>query len=283
MNGNFLQESYQFQSKNPIFGLKQEMKLRKFSQKTIKSYLHYITEILNFTRKNPKEINNEDVRGYLEKLCDKGLSSSTLNTAYSALKFYFEKILYRKFFFDLPRAKKDKKLPIVLSKKEVLDIINACKNIKHKLIIQTLYCSGLRVSEVINLKINDIDFDRKSIHIKDAKGAKDRITIISKVVLKNIEKYLAEFKPLKYLFESNRGGIMTTRTIQVIVSQSAKKANLSKPVSPHSFRHSFATHLLESGLDIRYIQALLGHARLETTQIYTKVATTQFDKIKDLL
>ena len=283
MNGNFLQESYQFQSKNPIFGLIQEMKLRKFSQKTIKSYLHYITEILNFTRKSPREITNEDVRVYLEKLCDKSFSSSTLNTAYSALKFYFEKILYRKFFFNIPRAKKDKKLPVVLSKKEILDIIGACENIKHKLIIQVLYCSGLRVSEIIDLKINDIDFDRKSIHIKGAKGKKDRVTIISETVLQNIKKYLQEWRPAEYVFESMRGGQLTTRTIQAIVSQSTKKASLNKPVSPHSFRHSFATHLLESGLDIRYIQALLGHARLETTQIYTKVATTQFDKIKDLL
>ena len=283
MNGNFPQQNYQYPSKDPIFGLKQEMKLRKFSQKTIKSYLHYITEILNFARKNPKEINNEDVRNYLEKLCDNGLSSSTLNTAYSALKFYFEKILYRKFFLNIPRAKKDKKLPVVLAKKEILDIISACENIKHKLIIQVLYCSGLRVSEVISLKITDVDFNRKIIHLKGAKGAKDRITIISETVLKNIEKYLAEFRPEEYLFESNRGGKLTTRTIQAIVSQNTKKAGLIKPVSPHSFRHSFATHLLESGLDIRYIQALLGHARLETTQIYTKVAVTQFDKIKDLL
>ncbi|MFA5247702.1 MAG: site-specific tyrosine recombinase/integron integrase [Patescibacteria group bacterium] len=283
MNGNFLQENYQYLSKDPIFGLKQEMKLRKFSQKTIKSYLHYITEILNFASKNPKEITNGHIRNYLESLCDKGLSSSTLNTAYSALKFYFEKILYRKFFFNLPRAKKDKKLPVVLSKKEILYIINACNNIKHKLIIQILYCSGLRVSEVVSLKINDINFNRKIIHLKGAKGAKDRVTIISKVVLRNIEKYLAEFKPLEYVFESMRGGSLTTRTIQAIVSQNTKKAGLNKPVSPHSFRHSFATHLLESGLDIRYIQSLLGHERLETTQIYTKVAVTQFDKIKDLL
>jgi site-specific recombinase XerD len=278
-----LSDNYQYPSWDPLHKLRQEMKIRKFSQKTIKSYLHYITEILNFARKNPKEISNEDVRAYLENLCDKGFSSSTLNTAYSALKFYFEKILYRKFFFNLPRAKKDKKLPVVLSKKEILDIINACENIKHKLIIQILYCSGLRVSEVIDLKINDLDFNRKSIHIKGAKGKKDRITIISETVLQNIAKYLNEFKPLKYVFESMRGGNLTTRTIQAIVSQSAKKAGMNKPVSPHSFRHSFATHLLESGLDIRYIQALLGHSRLETTQIYTKVAVTQFDKIKDLL
>lgn len=283
MSGNFLQKKYQYPSKDPIQRLKQEMKLRKLSLKTIRSYLYYTTELLNFTRKSPTDINNEDIRSFLENLCNKNLSSSTLNTAYSALKFYFEKILYRKFFFNIPRAKKDKKLPVVLSKRKILDIINACDNIKHKLIIQILYCSGLRVSEVVSLKINDLDFNRKIIHIKGAKGKKDRITIISETVLKNIKKYLAESQPLKYLFESMRGGNLTTRTIQAIISQNAIKAGITKPISPHSFRHSFATHLLENGLDIRYIQALLGHSRLETTQIYTKVATKQFNKIKDLL
>ena len=283
MNRSFSLPNWQYPSKDPVLGLKQEMKIRKFSPKTAKSYLYYITELLKLTRKGPKEINNQDIKDYLESLCDQKLSSSTINTAYSALKFYFEKILGRKFFFNIPRAKKDKKLPIVLSKKEILDIINACENIKHKLIIQVLYCSGLRVSEVINLQINDIDFNRKTIHIKGAKGAKDRITIISETVLKNIEKYLLEFQPLKHIFESMRGGKLTTRTIQIIVSQNANRAGINKPVSPHSLRHSFATHLLESGVDIRYIQSLLGHSRLETTQIYTKVATTQFDKIKDLL
>lgn len=283
MDTNYTNTRYPYNSQNPLEKLRQEMRIRKFSQKTIKSYLYYTTYLLNFTRKSPTDVNQADIRAYLENLCDKNVSSSTLNTAYSALKFYFEKILYRKFFFNIPRAKKDKKLPIVLSKKEILDIINACKNTKHKLIIQILYCSGLRVSEVISLRINDVDFNRKIIHLKGAKGAKDRVTIISEIVLKNIEKYLAEFQPLEYLFESNRGGKLTTRTIQAIVGQNTKKAGLNKPVSPHSFRHSFAAHLLESGLDIRYIQALLGHARLETTQIYTKVAVTQFDKIKDLL
>ncbi len=283
MDTSYTKNRYSYNSQNPLEKLKQEMRLRMFSPKTIKSYLYYTTFFLNFTRKSPTNINQDDIRAYLDNFCNKNVSSSTLNTAYSALKFYFEKILCRKFFFNLPRAKKDKKLPIVLSKKEILEIINACENIKHKLIIQILYCSGLRVSEVINLKINDIDLNRKSIHIKGAKGKKDRITIISETVLNNIDKYLQEWQPLEYVFESMRGGKLTTRTVQAIVSQNTRKAHIFKNITPHTFRHSFATHLLESGLDIRYIQVLLGHSRLETTQIYTKVATTQFDKIKDLL
>lgn len=275
---------YKYPSWNPMAKLKQEMKIRKFSQKTIKAYIHYITEILRFASKNPKEINQNDVKNYLEYLCNKNLSSSTLNTAYSALKFYFEKVLRRNFFIHIPRAKKDKKLPIVLSRKEVLNIIDAANNIKHKLMIQILYSSGLRVSELINLKINDIDFNRKVFNIRSAKGRKDRTVKAAATVLKNTERYLLEFKPLKYLFESQiDGDKLAIRSIQKITEILAKKIGITQPISPHVLRHSFATHLLEQGTSLRYIQSLLGHSRLETTQIYTKVATSKFDEIKDLI
>jgi len=275
---------YKYPSWDPMVKLKQEMKIRKFSRKTIKSYLYYITEILKFARKNPKEINQNDVKNYLEHLCNQNLSSSTLNTAYSALKFYFEKVLRRNFFIHIPRAKKEKKLPIVLSREEVLNIINAAENIKHKLMIQILYSSGLRVSELINLKIDEIDFNRGVFNIRGAKGKKDRVVKAAATVLKNIEKYLLEFQPLKYLFESQiGGGKLTTRTVQKITEISAKKSGLKKSITPHVFRHSFATHLLEQGTNLRYIQSLLGHSRLETTQIYTRVATNKFNEIEDLI
>lgn len=283
MNRNY-NHNYNYPSKDPIYKLRQEMKIRKFSRKTIKSYLYYITKILEFARKSPKEINQYDVKNYLEYLCDQNLSSSTLNTAYSALKFYFEKVLCRNFFIHIPRAKKDKKLPIVLSRKEILNIIDAADNIKHKLMIQILYSSGLRVSELINLKIDEIDFNRGVFNIRGSKGKKDRIVKATTTVLKNIEKYLLEFKPLKYLFESQINATkLTTRTIQGITEILAKKSGIKKSVSPHVFRHSFATHLLEQGTNLRYIQSLLGHSRLETTQIYTRVATSKFDEIEDLI
>lgn len=144
-----------------------------------------------------------------------------------------------------------------------------------------MYGSGLRVSEVVNFQINNIDFSRKIIHIKNAKGKKDRISIISETTLNNIEKYLRECQPLVFLFESHiAGSKITTRTVQKIIFESAKKAKILKDVSAHSLRHSFATSLLENGTDIRYIQELLGHARLETTQIYTKVATNKLEGIE---
>lgn len=257
--------------------------MRRFSDKTIKSYLYYITNILKFANKNPKTINTADIRIYLEKLSDNRKSSSTLNTAYSALKFYFEKILRRKFFINIPRAKKAKRLPEVLSKKEIANILATVQNVKHKLLLALMYSSGLRVSEVVNVKVQDLDFGGRAVRIRQAKGAKDRITILSEKVAGVLEKYIKTKEANNYVFESLRGGKLTERAVQKTFSSALKKSGIKKQVSCHSLRHSFATHLLESGVSIRYIQELLGHKRLETTQIYTKVATNKLKNIRSPL
>ncbi len=275
------------QSRDPMFNLAQEMRLRNFSNKTIHSYLYYNKELLRFARKFSDEINKQDIKDYLDFLFTSGRSSSTVNLAINAIKFYYGKIMQRKFFiggFSIKRPKKEKKLPVVLSKQEIIRMISITDNLKHKLIIQLLYCSGLRVSELVNLRISDIDFNRKAVIIKSGKGSKDRQTIISKIVLYNIDKYLREYQPLEYLFEGrNLGGKLSTRSIQKIITKAAQNTSIKKLVSVHTLRHSFATHLLEQGVNLRYIQALLGHARLETTQIYTKVAVNKFSEINDLL
>jgi len=278
-----MKESSYYPSQDPLLKLKQEMKLRGFSQKTIKSYIYYITDILEFAKKNPKTINSKDIRSYLEKLANKGMSASTLNSAYSALKFYFEKILKRKFFGSIPRSKKIKQLPVVLTKNEIKKILSSVKNVKHKLILAAIYSSGLRVSEVVQIKVSDLDIENKMLFLREAKGKKDRTTIISKKVLEVLKKYIKNKKPDNYLFESSRGGKMTERSIQKIFSQALKTSKIKKQASCHSLRHSFATHLLEDGTDIRYIQSLLGHKRLETTQIYTKVANNIIKNIKSPL
>lgn len=278
MNGN-----YKYPSKNPILQLKQEMKLRRFSDKTVKTYLYYITEILNHTSKNPKTINTQDLRNYLEKLANSGKSSSTLNTAYSALKFYFEKILRRKFFITIPRAKKSKTLPEVFSKNEIKKILATIQNVKHKLTLALMYSSGLRVSEVTNVRVGDLDFENNILKVKLAKGAKGRITILSKKIVCVLKKYVKNKEAENYVFESVRGGKLSERSVQKIFTQALKKSKIKKEASCHSLRHSFATHLLESGTDIRYIQELLGHKRLETTQIYTKVANNRIKNIKNPL
>jgi len=271
MNGN-----YQYPSKDPMFSLEREMRIRNFSPKTIQAYLYYNKEILRFANKSPRDINTEDLRDYIDCLFSLGKSSSTVNLAINSFKFYYEGTLRRSFFvpkLGIKRPKSEKKLPVVLDKEEVIKMINCLDNIKHKLMIQILFGSGLRVSEVVDLKINNIDFFRRMITIRQGKGAKDRVTIVSEQTLLNIDKYLNEYKPLVYLFESfEPGNKLNVRSVQKVVEMAAKSARVNPDVSAHSLRHSFATHLLENGTDIRYIQELLGHARLETTQIYTKVA-----------
>jgi site-specific recombinase XerD len=272
-----------YPSQDPILKLKQEMKLRRFSPKTVKSYLYYITDILKQSNKNPKTVNTEDIRGYLEKMADEGKSSSTLNVVHNALKFYFEKILRRKFFTHIPRAKMSKKIPEVFTKSEVKKILGTIRNVKHKLILGLMYSSGLRVSEVVNLKVKDFDFENKLLFVRNAKGAKDRTTILSKKVSDVMEKYLRNKNSNDYVFESEFKKKLTERTVQKVFAKALGESEIKKCASCHSLRHSFATHLLEGGTDIRYIQELLGHKRLETTQIYTKVAKNKLKNIKSPL
>ncbi len=275
-----------YPSKDPMFKLAQEMRIRSLSSKTIHTYIYYNKELLRFANKFSDEINRQDIKNYLDYLVSSNKAVSTINLVINALKFYYENIMQRSFFssdLGIKRPKKDKKLPVVLAKEEIVKMIKMTDNLKHKLMIQILYSSGLRVSEIVNLKINDVDFNRKIVIIKGGKGRKDRISIISGVVLDNVNKYLKEFKPLHYLFESYQSGKINIRSIQKVVKDAASRASVNKEASAHSLRHSFATHLLEQGVNLRYIQSLLGHARLETTQIYTKVAVNNFNEIDDLL
>ena len=274
-------------SRDPMILLRQEMKLRGFSQKTIESYLHYTEEFFRFSEIDPKSAQQSDIKAYLEYLADKNYSSSTLNTAYSALSFYFDKILHRKFFVYLPRARKEKHLPVVLSKEEVKRMIAGTINPKHNCIISLLYATGVRVSELTHIKMRDIDLDRMLLRVYQGKGKKDRMTLLPKS-LKDILIRQCKVKTQNdFLFTNGKvgyasqnlptvggGGRLTETTIQKIVSQAAERAGIKKNVSPHTLRHSFATHLLEAGTDIRYIQELLGHAKLQTTQIYTHVAAS---------
>ena len=261
-----------FPSKDPIEFLKQEMKLRGFSQKTVKSYTHYISECLRFASVSPREVTTAIVRGYLDFLATSGRSASTLNTVYSALRFYFEKIMKRSFFINIPRAKNKSRLPTVLSKQEVNKMLDLTKNPKHHCIISMLYGCGLRVSELVNIKMLDIDLDRKMLRVYKGKGSKDRYVMLPGKLFSILSSQENLKSKDDYLFTNDRNGRLTTRSIGKIVKKSADLAGINKNVSPHTLRHSFATHLLEDGTDIRYIQELLGHARLETTQIYTHVA-----------
>lgn len=267
--------------RDPMYNLERELKIRGFSRKTIKAYLHYNIKFLNFARKSPKEIANEDVKRYLEYLANKQVSNATLNLAINALKFYYTQILKRRFFFDIKHPKKEKRLPVVLTKEEIRKMLEVTKNLKHKLLMEIMYASGLRVSEVVKLEIKNIDLVEGIIRVNLGKGKKDRQTILSKRAIEDLKNFLETKKDNnRYLFTGTQNkGHLSTRSAQKIVLQAAKLAGIKKNVSCHSLRHSFATHLLEKGVDIRYIQKLLGHKRLETTQIYTQVSTQKLKEI----
>lgn len=266
-------------SRDPMTLFEQEMRLRNLSQKTRQTYGRFVQACLRFGGQSPKSVAAADVRSYLDWLARSGKSASTLNTAYSALRFYFEKILRRKFFGGIPRAKKAKRLPAVLSPAEVKRLIEQTANPRHRCIISLLYGAGLRVGELVRLRMRAIDTDRGLIHVAQSKGAKDRYTILPAALKEEMSAQRRLKRADDFLFTSHHSGRLNEATIQKIVAAAAARAGLGKTVTPHTLRHSFATHLLENGTDIRYIQELLGHAKLQTTQIYTHVAKSALGEI----
>ncbi|MBU1126766.1 tyrosine-type recombinase/integrase [Patescibacteria group bacterium] len=262
---------------------KQEMVLRGFSNKTIKSYSSSLGKFCKYNKKELRSVTGNDIRNYLEKLAQEGKSASTLNLVYSALDFYFSKILHRRFFVNIPRSKHQKKLPIILSRNEIKKILESTKNPKHRLMLSLSYAAGLRVSEIINLKVKDINLDELIIYIKQSKGKKDRISIFPNKLKADIEPYISDKNKNDFIFSSERGGKLTTRTAQKIFENSLRKSGIKKEATFHSLRHSFATHLLENGVDVRYVQELLGHQNIRTTQIYTQVTNPTLKNIKSPL
>ena len=260
-----------------LLKLDKELKVRNFSKKTIKGYLFSVDKFLCKCQGNG--LNENSVRNYvIEELKKK--NSSTVSKDLFAIKFFFENVL--RFKLNLPNPKKNKTLPDILTVDEIRKLIDFTSNIKHKAIIKLIYGGGLRVSEIVSLKKRDLNFDESLIHIGLAKGKKDRFVKMPES-LKIELTALLNFSDGKYLFESNRGGKLSTATIQAILKNSAKKAELQKRVYPHLLRHSFATHLLEAGTDLRVIQKLLGHASIKTTQIYTQISQASIKQVKSPL
>jgi len=250
--------------------LSEELKLRKYSKQTEKAY---ISIIRNFIRSElaPRE--------FLLKYSEK--SRSSMRATYFALKFFHETVLKQKFDENIPLAKNKGKLPVVLGKEEINKMFESTMNLKHKLVLMFLYYTGIRLNELVNLKWEDIDFERGTIHLKTAKGEKERV-IFFHDRLKSFVEYF-NLRKGGVIFISNLGKKYDKRTIQLIARNAAKKAGIGKRVTPHTLRHSFATHLLEAGADIRHIQKLLGHSSLQTTQIYTHVANKDIKKLANLL
>lgn len=262
-----------------------KLELRKYANNTVKTYVTSFETFINFyISKDLVAINESDVRKYILKLVQENKSNSYINSAINSIKFYFESVLgMPNRFYEIERPRKEKKLPKVLSKEDVRSVIANTNNLKHKCIVSLLYSSGIRRNELVNLKITDIDSKRMLIRIEAAKGNKDRYTLLSHSLLEDLREYYKQYKPEKYIVEGMYGKQYSGQSIGKIVVNAAEKAGIKITVTPHMLRHSFATHLLEAGADLRQIQVLLGHSSSKTTEIYTHVATTTFKKIKNPL
>lgn len=260
-----------------------ELKLLRYSRATIKNYIACLNEFI-LTQPDTSVPFDSRFKSFLLYKIERGASTSSINLYHSALKLYASKVLNIEISESIERPSRDKKLPLVLSTGDVKLIFKNTDNLKHRTILMLIYSAGLRVSEASTLKINDIDFDRNIIHIKNAKGKKDRITLLAENFKTILVEYFVRYKPDNWLFEGQEpGSHISIRSIQKIFSSALRKSGINKEVSIHSLRHSFATHLLENGTDVRYIQELLGHANTKTTMIYTKVSKHVIGKIKSPL
>ncbi len=260
-----------------------ELKISKNSKYTQRNYLSSIKKLFNFLKKQPEEIEEDDIKYYIAENLSSS-SSSTIIIFLSAVKYAFTSILKKDLTASIKRPKKEKSLPTVLTKEEIKKLLSVLDNKKSKLMISLMYACGFRVSELTNLKVSNLKFDEKIGYAKKAKGRKDRIFNIPKFLFNDLKEQAEQQKQNneEYLFTGPKGKL-STRNIQKIVSLATRKAQIDKEVHCHTLRHSFATHLLEAGTDIRKIQELLGHANLATTQIYTHISTEELKKISSPL
>ncbi len=272
------------EKKTALKKFKDELVVAGYSPRTVEMYTCYVEEFFRFYPGAPWTAKRQDVISFLAKKQSDGTSGSTLALAFAALKFFFHSHLKRKIMDDIKRPKKGKKLPIVMTKEEVKAMIDAAPTQRDKLILELLYSSGLRVSEIINLKTRELNLENKTAMVRGGKGNKDRLVILSEGWTMEIKNYLASRKfESEYVFSKENGLPISVDTVQRLVRACRKKAGIKKNITPHSFRHSFATHLLEAGESIRKIQELLGHSDLSTTQIYTKVSKDELKKVKSPL
>lgn len=265
-------------------GIRRETGIRGYSRRTDKTYRQINRAFLAYTGKSPADIDREDVIRYLDYLVEKReAAASSLNAVVSALRFYYGKVLGREFVFDVPRAKKDALLPTVFSRDDVEAILNAPNNLKHKVFLSLIYSAGLRVSEAAAMKKGDIDMGRGIVMVRRGKGKKDRQTLLSARLRVLLERYLADrsCEPASpWLFPGQTPGThLSVRTLQAVFEHALARAGINRKAGIHSLRHSFATHLLENGTDLRLIQKLLGHNSSRTTERYTHVSTALLSRV----
>jgi len=257
-----------------------ELKISKNSEYTLRNYIAYNQKLFNFIKKQPQEITEDDVKKYIAEKLENNSSSSVI-LFLSALKYAYSNILKNDITKNIKRPKREKRLPTVLTKEEIKKLFEVLDSKKSKLMVSLMYACGMRVSELTNLKIQDLDFEERIGYMRQAKGKKDRIFNMPDFLFRDLKRQTdkQKFKGQEYLFTGPKGKL-SSRNMQKIVSRAANRAGIKKDVHCHTLRHSFATHLLENDVDIRKIQELLGHADLSTTQIYTHISTEELKKIK---
>lgn len=264
---------------------KQYLTGRRYSKSTIGTYTSFVAAFLRFSNKDIENLQSEDVERYCEKeLAARKSSISTQRQFIGAMKQFKEMNYHLDFEInETLRPKKSKFLPIILSQEEVINILKATKNLKHRATLGMIYACGLRISEVINLKISDIDYYRKQVKITQGKGRKDRYVVLAESIIPLLENYFATYCPKRYFIEGQKGGKYSPESIRSFLHRSCNTAGIKKRVTPHTLRHSYATHLLEGGIDVRHIQVLLGHNDPKTTMIYTHVSNKSLKQIQSPL
>jgi len=260
-----------------------ELKLRNMSPRTVQSYLSALTSYFTYKGGDLARVDVENIRKFILQKLDHGAAAQTANLFLNAIKFFYRDVMRSTIPIDVRFAKTPSALPVVLSRKEIERILGAVTNTKHRVLLSLSYGAGLRVSEAVHLRVKDVDLDEKIVHIKQAKGKKDRITLIPQRLMDDLRQCIIGRDGNAYVFESQRGGCLTTSTAQKVFAMACQKAGIQKDATFHSLRHSFATHLLENGTDIRYVQALLGHANIRTTQRYTQVTNPMLKNIRSPL
>lgn len=269
-----------------LLEIAKELKIRGFSQPTCKTYLSHSRRFLQSLETDPIEVTDGIIKDYLLRaIQEEKVSHAYVSQSISAIKFMYKEVLHKgSVVLKLPRPKPERKLPDILSVQEITQLFTCLQNIKHRAILMLIYSAGLRVGEVVRLKSEDLDVDRKLIHVRQGKGRKDRFTLLSDMALQAVQVYVSECGAGRWLFPGMEPGRhLTERSVQKVFEQACQAAGITKGVTVHSLRHSFATHLLENGTDLRYIQELLGHASSKTTEIYTHVCQKDLKRIQSPL
>lgn len=258
-----------------------EAKRRGLSERTISTYFYCISTFLKKLNKEPNFITKYDIRTYIDSLIARNCSGNTLNVHVNALRFLFQEILNKPIVKNITYSKTPQRLPTVLTQEEVQRLFTAITNPKHQLMIELLYASGIRVSELTHLKAEDLNLQKKLGWVRQGKGKKDRIFIIAEKLIEKIKVHLQKENVSDgYLFKGRNGCPLHIRTVQEIIKYATKKAGIKKSVHPHTLRHSFATHLIENGYDVASVQSLLGHASMKTTMVYVHMADPRLTHVK---